>query len=93
MSARDFARLGLFLASDGIWAGEQVVTKILPNPIGPAEEMNGVHLNFSRGWGIVNGKEGYFSWGQCATKTKLPSLKQIASWIAGPVQGTNCGTE
>ncbi|MBC8229302.1 CocE/NonD family hydrolase [bacterium] len=77
MSAKDFARLGLLIATGGIWEGECLISKIGGNV--------GVGANTVDGWDIVNGKDGYFSFGKVATHFNDPKPEQMASWIVGPV--------
>jgi len=75
MSARDFARLGLLIATGGIWKGETLISKLGGNV--------GVAANTVDGWGVVNGKDGYFSFGKVATQFDDPRPDQMASWITG----------
>lgn len=78
MSARDFARLGLLIATGGIWQGERLISKIDGNV--------GVRANTVDGWGRVNRKQGYFSFGKVATGFKDPTPEMMASWVVGPVK-------
>ena len=80
MSAVDFARVGLLMATGGMWRGERLISSLDNHAVGV-----GVHR--VQGWGIVEGKEGYFSWGQVATKMDPPADEQLAAWTVGPVGG------
>lgn len=76
MSASDFARLGLLIATGGVWEDERLISKIGGNV--------GVGANTVNGWGVVNGKNGYFSFGKVATHFNDPKPEQMASWILSP---------
>ena len=78
MSARDFARVGLLIATGGKWNGQQIISSLGGN--------TGVGANSLLGWGKVSGKDGYFSFGKVATGFSDPTPSQMASWIVGPVQ-------
>jgi len=78
MSALDFARLGLLVATGGLWKGERLISRIDGNV--------GVSANTMWGWGMVAGKEGYFSFGKVAADFEDPTPEQMASWIVGPPQ-------
>lgn len=77
MSAMDFARIGLLIATGGIWKGEQLISMIRGNV--------GVKANTVDGWGIIKGKEGFFSLGKVATGFQDPTEMDLASWILGPI--------
>ena len=78
MGAADFARVGLLIATGGIWQGRRLISGIGGN--------TGVGANTVQGWGVVDGKEGYFSFGKVAATFEDPSPDVMASWIDGPVQ-------
>jgi hypothetical protein len=73
MSAKDFPRVGLLIATQGVWKGECLVSKLGGN--------RGVAANIVDGWDIVEGKQGYFSFGNVATGFGDPRPKTMASWI------------
>ncbi len=77
MSAMVFARVGLLIATGGIWKGEQLISRIGGNA--------GVNANTVEGWGRIKGKEAYFSFGKVATGFNDPTEEQLASWIIGPI--------
>ncbi len=79
MSAKDLARVGLLVATGGLWKNERLISKIGGNA--------GVSSNLVQGWGAVRGKEGYFSFGKVATRFGDPKPNQMVSWIVGPVTG------
>ena len=78
MSASDFARLGLLVATRGIWKGERLISKLGGNV--------GVAANTLQGWGAVDGSPGYFSFGKVATGFDDPTPEEMASWVVGPVE-------
>jgi CubicO group peptidase (beta-lactamase class C family) len=77
MSARDFARVGLLIATEGIWKDKRLISRIGGNV--------GVGANTVNGWGDVNGKDGYFSFGKVATQFNDPTPDHMASWIIYPL--------
>ncbi len=77
MSASDFARLGLLVATGGIWKDERLISKLGGNV--------GVGANTMWGWGVVGGKDGYLSFGKVATRFQDPTPEEMMSWIVGPV--------
>jgi len=78
MSASDFARVGLLIATGGVWKDVRLISKIGGNV--------GVGANTVNGWGVVNGKDGYFSFGKVATHFIDPTPEQMSSWAIGPVR-------
>jgi CubicO group peptidase (beta-lactamase class C family) len=78
MSAQDLARLGLLVATGGVWEGERLISKIGGN--------TGVGANTMNGWNVVHNKAGYFSFGKVATRFRDPAPDEMASWIVGPVK-------
>ena len=78
MSAEDFARVGLLIATGGRWKGEQLISKLGGN--------RAVGGNRVDGWGVVKGKDGYFSFGKVASQFRDPTPDEMASWVAGPVK-------
>lgn len=78
MSASDFARLGLLIATGGMWKGERLISRLGGN--------RGVAANTLDGWGVVEGKNGYFSFGKVATGFNDPTPEEMASWITGDVR-------
>jgi hypothetical protein len=76
-SANDFALLGLLVAAGGLWKGKRLISKIGGN--------TGVGANRMNGWGVIKGKDGYFSFGKVATRFNDPTPEEMASWILGPV--------
>ena len=44
-----------------------------------------VGANRMQGWGMVNSKDGYFSFSQVATHFDDPVPDQMSSWIISPV--------
>jgi len=75
--ARDFARLGLLIATGGRWGAKRLISHIAGNA--------GVGLNMVDGWGLVDGQVGYFSLGRVAAELADPTPEQMASWITGPL--------
>ncbi len=73
MSAKDFARVGLLIATQGIWKQEHLISKLGGN--------TGVAANTVDGWGVIDGKQGYFSFGKVATDFQDPKPDVVASWI------------
>jgi len=73
MSAKDFARVGLLIATQGVWKDERLISKLGGN--------RGVAANTVDGWGIVEGKQGYFSFGKVATDFRDPRPEVMASWV------------
>jgi CubicO group peptidase (beta-lactamase class C family) len=81
MSAKDFARVGLLIATGGEWNGQQLISNLGGNV--------GVSSNTVDGWGVVNGKDGYFSFGKVTTGSfSDPTPNEMASWIIGPVKSS-----
>ena len=76
MSAKDFARVGLLIATGGEWKGERLISTLGGN--------RGVGANTLDGWGVVKRKNGYFSFGKVATGFRDPTVDEMASWIVGP---------
>ena len=37
------------------------------------------------GWGVINGKDGYFSFGKVASQFRDPTSDEMKAWIVGPV--------
>ena len=81
MSATDLARIGLLVATDGVWKGQRLISRLGGN--------RGVRSNTMQGWGVANGKDGYFSFGKVATRFNDPTPDQMASWVVGPVTGND----
>jgi putative CocE/NonD family hydrolase len=77
MSASDFSRIGLLIATGGVWKGERLISKIGGNV--------GVGANTVDGWGVVNGKDGYFSFGKVATHFNDLKPEPMAVWILRPL--------
>ena len=87
MSAWYFARLGLFLSTGGLWYGKRLVSKMPGGVYSSPSDYYAIQSCRSKGWGKVNGKGGYFSWGQlCVSDNSadIPSGSQLAAWIVGP---------
>ena len=80
MSAKDFARLGLLIATQGVWNGERLISELGGNV--------GVGANTVDGWGVVEGKLGYFSFGKVATGFSDPTPELMASWIVSAPKGS-----
>jgi CubicO group peptidase (beta-lactamase class C family) len=78
MSARDFARLGLLIATGGIWNGTRLISSLGGN--------TGVMANTVDGWGRLGDKDAYFSFGKVATGFDDPTPDQMASWITGKIK-------
>ena len=77
MGATDFARVGLLIATGGIWQGRRLISQIGGN--------TGVGAHTVQGWGVVDGKAGFFSFGKVAAAFEDPTPDVMAPWIAGPV--------
>jgi hypothetical protein len=45
----------------------------------------GVGANTVRGWGTIDGKDAFFSFGKVAAEFQDPETAEIASWILEPV--------
>ena len=86
MSASDLARLGLLFATGGVWKGEQLISKELGGWYLPGNGKAGKRFNAADGYGIVKGKNAYFSFGRVASHFNEPKRNRVASWIIGPVQ-------
>ncbi len=79
MSAKDFARLGLLIATQGVWNGERLISELGGNV--------GVGAHTVDGWGVVKGKPGYFSFGKVATGFSDPTPELMAGWIVSAPKG------
>ena len=78
MSAEDFARVGLLAATGGFWAGKQLISEIGGNV--------GVGVNTMQGWGVVDGRAWYVSFGKVTTQFQDPRPEDLREWILGPVR-------
>ena len=84
MSALDFARLGLLMATGGKWKGEQLISRI-------EQGSEGVSANAVQGWGAVVGRDAYIAFGKVATGFQDPTLSELESWLIGPVKQVQVG--
>ena len=79
MSSNDLARVGLLIATGGIWEGEKLINEIGGN--------SGVQENTVMGWGrlkkwgFLRSKDGYFSFGKVATDFEDPVPETMVQWI------------
>ena len=73
MSAGDFARVGLLIATGGVWKGKRLISQLGGN--------SGVGAHRVEGWGSVKGKPGYFSFGKVSAHFKDPTPEEMASWV------------
>ena len=78
MNAYDFARIGLLVATNGIWKGEKLINRIDGNV--------GVNANTVNGWGHIIYKDAYFSFGKVATTFNDPKKYEMFSWIDGAIK-------
>ncbi|MAF10727.1 hypothetical protein CMK11_09765 [Candidatus Poribacteria bacterium] len=78
MSAADFARIGLLVATGGVWAGERLISGLGGNI--------GVAANRMEGWGLIEGTDAYFSFGKVTTGFDDPTPEEMASWVLGGVR-------
>ena len=88
MSAGNLARVGLLIATDGLWRGERIISRVSGGA--GAGDMNGVE-----GWGVIRERRGFLPFGRenayfyvakVAGRIQNPASSEIASWINGPVQ-------
>ena len=87
MSARQFARMGILLSTGGVWDGERLVSELPDGIYSDPTSWYAVQSCKTQGWGRVDDKEGYFSWGQLAVSDQsanIPDESELASWVVGP---------
>lgn len=84
MSARQFARIGILLSTGGVWNGERLVSELPDGIYSSPTSWYAVQSCKTQGWGRVDDKEGYFSWGQLNVSddsANIPDIMELESWV------------
>ncbi len=76
MSARDLARLGLLVATGGVWGETRLVSEI--------QGGTSVSANSMKGWGRIDGRNAYISLGRVQTGFRDPGEDDVTGWVSGP---------